>query len=332
MHSSYIRQLDGLRFIAVLMVVLAHWVQPIMDSTALKQVPLAFGVKLFFVLSGYLITDILLKQRERLAMGNISIKQVLARFYARRSLRIFPLYYAAVAVAVISGLQYSEELLPWLLTYSTNIYMGIHETYLGEYTHFWSLAVEEQFYLVWPWFILLLPSAWLKYFIPASIVLSLGFRTYALYEINYFTMAYSTPAALSMLAIGGYLAWLRLNAPKVFGWLGKGVKWIVLLSVFIVLHYISYYAGWYWYFNIGSGTLFSFGCAMLIAACSGDKLGGQAGRLLKSDLAVHLGKLSYGIYVLHLFIPVLWLWICDTLGFDRPGSWINIPVNFILTY
>ncbi len=149
-HKGHIRGLDGLRGIAVLIVFLFH-----------ERLLLPFGwvgVQLFFVLSGFLITRILLRYR------TFDIRGYLWTFYGRRTVRIFPLYYAYLAgFAVIcfvlsfrsetlpAQAHVGLEQLPWAGLYGYNFLHAVsgveHSRVL---THFWSLAVEEQFYLVWP--------------------------------------------------------------------------------------------------------------------------------------------------------------------------------------
>ena len=149
----YVRALDGLRGVAVLLVIMLHfgyvnvgWV----------------GVQFFFVLSGYLITQILLADRDR------PFGAYLRRFYTRRVLRIFPLYYGyLLALAAAGAVGGAPELFgryaPWLFTYTYN-YTRLasdwgHSPFI---THFWSLAVEEQFYLVWPFVVYVLPPRALR--------------------------------------------------------------------------------------------------------------------------------------------------------------------------
>src|SRR5262245_37077801 len=117
----------------------------------------ATGVDLFFVLSGFLITGILLACRRPLEDGLQSVGFTARRFYARRFLRIFPLYYAVLALASVA-LTLEPAILASLWTYTFNLVGAWKGALSGRLiSHFWSLAVEEQFYLVWPWVILLVP-------------------------------------------------------------------------------------------------------------------------------------------------------------------------------
>ena len=141
---TYYPELDGVRAIAAMMVIFFHMGQmgiPLRGPISFGQ----SGVDLFFVLSGFLITSILLKARPE-DWGEVR------KFYVRRSLRIFPLYYGYLIVATIFGAGVTGFY--WVYLQNYRIAMGAP---MGEVGHFWSLAVEEQFYLVWPFVVLFLP-------------------------------------------------------------------------------------------------------------------------------------------------------------------------------
>lgn len=153
---SYVPQLDALRALAVTGVIVHHYV-PAHELGILA----IGGVKLFFVLSGFLITRLLLAARGDVERGRLGRVGAVGRFYARRALRIFPLYYVVVAVLVAVNLPPAREILPWLLTYTLNFHMASHG-YVDHFAHFWTLAVEEQFYAVWPWVVLFAPRRVLR--------------------------------------------------------------------------------------------------------------------------------------------------------------------------
>ena len=144
--TSHIPALDGLRAIAVFLVITGHF--------GFVMVPGGHGVMIFFVLSGFLITWLLLKENER--FGTIS----LAAFYKRRTLRIFPAFYAywLMMVALLVG---TGRAVLWphawsALFYTSNYYSAINGDPNNGFSHTWSLAIEEQFYVLWPFLFLLL--------------------------------------------------------------------------------------------------------------------------------------------------------------------------------
>jgi len=138
-NGRHLPALDGLRAVAVFVVMAYHFGFP---------VPAGLGVSAFFVLSGFLITWLL--RKEQRSSGGVSIR----RFYLRRVLRIFPAYYAFVALSlaiiVLRAMPVPRGLIGSALLYVTNYYNALHNHPDGPFSHLWSLAVEEQFYLIWP--------------------------------------------------------------------------------------------------------------------------------------------------------------------------------------
>jgi peptidoglycan/LPS O-acetylase OafA/YrhL len=160
---SHVNSLDGIRGIAVALVMLFHF----------GALPAGWvGVQIFFVLSGYLITQILLREKEKQQFGDF-----LGRFYWRRSLRIFPLYFTFLALALVAYTGFGEPKSfatdwPYLATYTTN-FGRLRSTDIGPiFVHLWSLAVEEQFYLFWPLLVYFLPMHIFKRALIAIIALT----------------------------------------------------------------------------------------------------------------------------------------------------------------
>src|SRR4051794_36933571 len=179
-NLKYIARLDSVRFGAVFFVLLQH----LFGLTFLPWGHL--GVSLFFVLSGFLITGILLRERERIGTGELSRKKAIGQFYWRRTVRIFPLYFAVVLVfAVLLDVGGGRGLWKWLFSYTMNYRIWLQHYEDPVWSGFWSLAVEEHFYLIWPAIILLAPK---RIRIPATLTLiTLGplWRAWAIrYGIN----------------------------------------------------------------------------------------------------------------------------------------------------
>src|SRR6478609_3641264 len=142
--------LDGLRGMSIIAVVWHHTASRAFPNVAFLQHG-DYGVALFFVISGFLITTLLIREKE--AHGDISLRA----FYARRALRIFPLYYAvllaytALVLVAERGTSAGAEFLgnlPYFVTYTNNYFVGNGDRVIFYFA--WSLAAEEQFYLVWP--------------------------------------------------------------------------------------------------------------------------------------------------------------------------------------
>lgn len=125
---GHIIQLDGIRFIAVALVLLAH----LTDTT----LPLGeLGVTMFFVLSGFLITRILMQSRDKLKNEPGGFKKYIRKFLIRRTIRIFPVYYLCIFILYLLGVPSVREHLGWLVLYATNIYMAINEGWMGSVDH-----------------------------------------------------------------------------------------------------------------------------------------------------------------------------------------------------
>ncbi len=169
---------------------------------------------LFFVISGFLITRILLGARTAAAEQGVPRRAVLRAFYARRFLRIFPLYYAVLFLAFVIGAASIRAALPWHLSYLSNWYFCYGgKLDLSHAGHLWSLAVEEQFYILWPWFALLLRTAALPWAIGAMILTGPLYRfAIAAGGFNDGLIWMSTPAVFDALGIGCLLAYLWQNS------------------------------------------------------------------------------------------------------------------------
>ena len=224
---SKIPDLDGLRGIAILLVCLFHFnsvaTTPglfgrVVDASFLH---LWFGVDLFFVLSGFLITKILLE-----AKGSASY---FSAFYMRRVLRIFPLYYLTLLVYLFVSIvrqlhtgqpqDYLTQLAFWF--YVQNWVIVWHRA-IGVIGHFWSLAVEEQFYLVWPLVIYWLSRRGLKWLSLALIAIAFLVKLAILFfqfpspDLCVYASYTLTPARLDTLAIGGLAALLATSGRESF--------------------------------------------------------------------------------------------------------------------
>lgn len=339
--DGYMVQLDGLRAIAVLAVIFSH-AGPIALAHDLETGPL--GVRLFFVLSGFLITGILLRARPDARpdaephagrgradagagvgdRGGASAAagpdsgargQVIRAFYARRFLRIFPLYYAVLIVITALGLPEARETFWWNLLYASNYYSALHGTWPGAVSHFWSLAVEEQFYLIWPWLMLLTPIRRLPWLLGATLLMGplSRFAIARLTDSN--LIAVSTPmfACLDTLGAGALLAWLW-HTPLAPSWLGATAdaraRRVTQLTHAALAAGLLCAAGLAVCYALDSGwllrlALWDLAVSLIFVVLvhhAARGIRGPVGTLLASRPLVYLGTISYGIYVYHPFI------------------------------
>src|SRR5262245_19521999 len=169
-------QLDGLRAIAVFAVMLHHFL-PLAHFPLREFVDLGMlGVRLFFVLSGFLITGILLTCRQAIDLKAETPSFALRHFFIRRFLRIFPVYYATLTMVAALNVPYVRDTLLWHLSYLSNVRFATISSFEGSLGHLWSLAVEEQFYLIWPWLIIFAPRKYVHGLILLTVAAAPVFR------------------------------------------------------------------------------------------------------------------------------------------------------------
>jgi len=296
-QRRHVLALDGLRALAVTAVVVQHY-QILVGGAG-------YGVHLFFVLSGFLITGILLVERKNVARG-VPRTRAFRQFYIRRLLRIFPLYYFVVLVGIALNASYAREYAPWLLTYTINLKMAAQGWYIANFAHFWSLAIEEQYYLVWPWLILLLPRRWL---IPSAVITTaIGplFRLFLIrhqiYGDTWLAGYIATPTALDSLGMGSLIA-ILMRTESTAERLRRWVRWpvaLVSLALVIVLNLLWATPIHFVLLDTASAVFFGW---VIYRASQG--FGGLAGAFLAAAPIVFIGRISYGIYVYHPLVPTV---------------------------
>ena len=174
-NIAYYKQLDGLRAFAVIAVIISHWFPH--THFLNSYLPLGIlGVCLFFVLSGFLITGILIKSKESLESGK-TIGTVALNFFTRRSLRLFPAFYLTILIVILFDYNPNEQgPFYWHIAYLSNVVVYLKNAWIGRLSHFWTLAVEEQFYFIWFWIVILVHKKYLKAAIFSFLAMGLLFR------------------------------------------------------------------------------------------------------------------------------------------------------------
>lgn len=335
--GTYMPQLDGLRVFAVLGVLVAHdW------GAAQTRLPWLFGqlewghlgVQLFFVLSGFLITGILLRCRSGVEAQTERGGFYLRQFYARRFLRIFPIYYLILFTAMLIHFHPVPELWPWLFTYTTNIYTASQVHWIGRVGHFWTLAIEEQFYLVWPWLVIFARRRILFTSVLLMIALAPLYRLYAVIHnpADFLSgdriSATFTLACLDSLGSGALLAMVAHARSRevVHRYLRTRVL-PVAAGGYLLLHVLYYYhVSYVLFFMLGDLFLALIFCWLVVSAAQG--FGGRAGRALGSKPMTYTGKITYGMYVYHNFVPLVFLHAFTFLGLSYE---LQGPLNFVLS-
>jgi peptidoglycan/LPS O-acetylase OafA/YrhL len=308
MSQRNIPSLDGLRAISVSLVVLGH----LGGTRNFPRLPefvtyyANFGVRVFFVMSGFLITSILLKEQAR--SGTISLKD----FYLRRAFRIFPAAYGyIIAVCAIAGIGLHHFAMAGL--YVSN-YDYSRPWLLG---HLWSLAVEEQFYLLWP-LALVLFFARRKTIAIAVICIAPLLRTAYFFglgsSLGQQYIGFSFPTVADALATGCLLAIGYEEFASVAERLGR---WVVLVPVATVLipmmpQFLTTRG-----YNLLGITLMNFGIAVSIQNAIEKRY-----RVLNWRPVVWVGVLSYSLY----------LWQAPFLNRYSKGAWAAFPLNLVLAF
>jgi len=319
-------QLDALRAFAAFSVLFGHFVWP--PPRWLAIVPWAWcGVQLFFVLSGFLITGILLDGRKQVEAGT-SRFWMLRQFYIRRFLRIFPLYYAVVFAGHIAQLPGFTEEFGWNLAYLTNFYIVLKGAWVGVASHLWTLSVEEQFYLIWPWIVLFLPK---RRLLPTFVGVTIFAIVYRIVTTGSFGLNLLPFASLDSFGMGALLAVaqrrekegsarLRRTICAIGLWLGAP-----LLILGLALHFppqsLPGKLG-VMMMNLALPLLFT-----PLISHAADGFTGVLGFFLTRRSILYIGRISYGIYIYHL--PVGWVF---TVKGSRWLSWLPwfIPHSVVL--
>lgn len=296
-RPSYSPQLDGLRAVAVAAVAWSHWLPAWQFG-----LPFGAGVHLFFVLSGFLITRILLGLRD--APDRTS---AVGRFYLRRALRLFPAFYVVLAAAWVAEVPLAATTWPWHAAYLSNAYIAWQGVWQGHFSHFWSLAVEEQFYLLWPWAIVWLPATRLPWLLAATVLLGPATRllagTRGLGEPFWALVPGGSADSLGLGALIAWLAWAprpgdvaatvwpRAAAVGLAAWLALAIPgWLGLtLSASVAV-----------WRQVAQALVFAWIVWRAVAGWPG-----VVGRALGHPVTVAVGRISYGIYLVHAFAPLV---------------------------
>ncbi len=335
--NGYIRSLDGVRAIAILLVMTFHT-----ELTSFGWV----GVQLFFVLSGFLITRILWKEKSK---EGESLFFKFKKFWVRRSLRIFPLYYAYIfligLIYLLVGFpSYFETYFPYIVSYTANFPLVPFEN-LGNplFNHLWSLSIEEQFYFIFPLFIFLSPKKIIKKLLLVIIFISpiirflIGeyYKSKGLSELTISNgVNFNTLCQLDAFCLGGIISVFSLDSflkrPILIFSIVLGATFITgifnylnspnQLNYFLDLGYHHYHIGNYqhiWQYTI-LDVLFASFILVLVSKNSRTAMP-LIRKILENKWMVSIGKVSYGMYIFHWLI---WVYLFTKL-FHPESYWMK---------
>jgi len=333
--SSYIERrhfhgLNALRFVAAFCVILYHCTPEVRSKnlnaigTALHN--LMFGVDFFFIISGFLITYLLIVEKNN--NGMISLK----KFYYRRILRIFPLYYLIVIYTYCA-----------FKTSHPDIDYASHFVFLGNFSlitnegwsltslnPLWSICIEEHFYLFIPILVSLLPSRFLKYLFILIILLSIAFRTYMAHYFkydNWMVLYAHTVSRFDVIAIGGLVAILYCNRSDKL----KLSRWVMYASLICLFAAVTTF-NFSDFNSITRASLYKYMMIIPMAVFFISYLFPSKPSVLlqyvKSNIVLeYLGKISFGLYMYHSLV----LYYISGQDYLYDNVYIRVSVITIIT-
>jgi peptidoglycan/LPS O-acetylase OafA/YrhL len=304
-------QLDGLRGLAILMVFFHHSGWKLPHEWDWGQM----GVRLFFVLSGYLITLSLWKIEDRAGQLRVGYAGELGIFHLRRLARLLPAFLAALAFGAIVGMQDVIEPILWHLAFLSNFKMAMQGWFFGPTAHFWSLSLQEQFYVVWPFFLLAVPRRWFPAVALGLVALGYGYRVWCITAgVSDYWRWLMMPGSIDTFAIGGLLAWVKRGPglPELPSQ-PVSIAGLVVLAAGCwaanrVIRYSSVNA---WVDSLPE--IFEGIVAVILVWGCVKGFSGWLGGFFSAAPLRFLGQISYGIFIYHLILfffmePYLALW------------------------
>jgi peptidoglycan/LPS O-acetylase OafA/YrhL len=311
--AVYIPQFDIIRFFAAFMIVIYHsyiawkgWFGlPGIVSTGdyktfshfgmhidqfLRNLPI--GVDIFFFISGYLLTYLLVIEKEKYGKVNIP------KFYIRRGLRIWPLYFFLVAAAPLLVYWLGEKQpVYWPTIALVNNFFTIQtQDWAYPFAHFWSICIEEHFYIFWPIIIAFVPFKKLPFVISILIGLSWGYKiyTYIFLASNWYQLYLHTLSRMDVILLGGLLAVYYIKKPFEFK-----LHWVTMLIISVILVILLSFDDMSNYENMLNGVSRHFIYMILLGLLMMDLLfnPGRKCTFGQWKPLLYMGKVSYGIYM-----------------------------------
>ena len=311
-------QIDSLRILAVVWVLFDHfWL-------AAGSGPMGrLSVRLFLLISGYLITHILLRSRDAMEREKTPLKTVLVNFYARRALRIAPAYYLLIFLTWQWGAEDFKGSLPWFVSFQTSLLFAKTQSWGPPYqlAHLWTMSVQEQFYLLWPAIVLLVRRGALGFWVAAIAATGPLFRLgMVLLGLDGTAGAYTLlPSSATALCIGAAAAMLERRRAVPAWFAATRPYWLIAAGAAFA---VATLAGWpdqLHYLLLEFVWLIPL-AALLLSASKG--IEGPVGRLLDQTWLQYLGRISLGVYLYQNLALAAARWMLGSAGLPTAnGPW-----------
>jgi len=314
--KNYFHQLDALRGIACIMVLFHHLVPGASSHIALGPL----GVRLFFVMTGFLLVGNLLQQKER-GQGPLAILKV---FYQKRSIRILPVYFLAFGVLCLAGVESAKAVWPWISTFTINLHMGLTGQWPGNLSHYWFLATSEQMVLALALILLWLPG---QYLVPALGLLFFGAAAHrwlgTAWGLDPMLVWFSPISSLDSIALGALLGLFYRKDKEGISrvarkpWVGAAAWLMLVLGTLIRMHFSGTALI---HFAETLEALF-FGWLILRAAMG---FSGIVGGVLTSPILVYTGMISYALYIFHPILHSFVMWAFEKAGLPHVPEHLGV--------
>lgn len=294
-------QLDGLRAVAILAICWDHW----RPSASSRWFPFEVFLFFFLVMTGYLITGSLLRERDRGEAGGVAWRgEMMWVYQVRRGLRILAPYYVALLVAWLVRAPDMLVAWPWYVAHVSNIHMAFLEVWPSGTGHFWSLSMQQQFYLIWPLVIWCLPRCMI---LPAVCVFA-AVGPIARYFNDHMLVWCVRPEVLTIscldyFGVGALLAIAQRHGMSLSG---TGLRWVSTLGFvgYLVIFTSHALGGPVFGLRFLQQTLLAIGlCGFIGSGVIGFR--GALGKFLEWPQLLRIGQLSYGIYLFHNLAPMI---------------------------
>lgn len=342
-HEVHFQNLDILRFIAAFMIVIYHSFITISGNVghfSFMKDPqtgnlstlghylemfirnLASGVDIFFLISGFLITYILLKEKE--IYGKVNIKN----FFLRRGLRVWPLYFFLIAIAPLLVNWIDVEKPHYLsnIFFYHNYYLIDTQAWLFPFAHFWSICIEEHFYLVWPFIIAFIPKKRLLSVLLLVIFGSMFFRAFQVVSGGevWFNCYLNTISRIDVITIGAIGAYVHINKPIVFR-IPLSLRILTYISI-LALFLFDNYVEWGGFFNAVFKKYIYIG--LFCVAISNYMFNPDTKLSFKKKNFLHyLGRISYGIYMYGNIILLIMI-----KKISQPYNFKNLALLYLIAF